>query len=67
MDTGPAGVAARKELSRKLARREVEDVVHGENYSSATNQGRSLLSRFKELKACERADSENLGITLVRL
>ena len=59
--------AVRRELGRMLARGEVAAVVHGEEYSSATLAGRDLLSRFKELKATERPDSSNHGITLVEL
>ncbi len=59
--------AVRRELGRMLARGEVATVVAGEEYSSATIAGRDLLSRFKELKATERPDSSNHGITLVEL
>ncbi len=59
--------AVRRELGRMLARGDVAAVVHGEEYSSATIAGRDLLSRFKELKATERPDSSNHGITLVEL
>jgi hypothetical protein len=59
--------AVRRELGRMLARGEVAAVVPGEEYSSATLAGRDLLSRFKELKASERPDSSNHGITLVEL
>ena len=59
--------AVRRELGRMLARGEVGAVVHGEEYSSATLAGRDLLSRFKELKATERSDSMNHGITLLEL
>jgi Smr domain len=57
--------AVRRELGRKLARGEVKDVTPGENYSSTTNSGRDLLSRFKELKTTERSDSLNPGLTIV--
>jgi hypothetical protein len=59
--------AVRRELGRMLARGEVATVVAGEEYSSTTIAGRDLLSRFKELKATERPDSSNHGITLVEL
>ena len=59
--------AVRRELGRMLARGEVAAVVAGEEYSSTTIAGRDLLSRFKELKATERPDSSNHGITLVEL
>jgi hypothetical protein len=59
--------AVRRELGRMLARGEVAAVVPGEEYSSANIAGRDLLSRFKELKATERPDSSNHGITLVEL
>lgn len=59
--------AVRRELGRMLARGEVGAVVAGEEYSSATLAGRDLLARFKELKATERSDSLNPGITLVEL
>jgi hypothetical protein len=59
--------AVRRELGRMLARGEVAAVVAGEEYSSATIAGRDLLSRFKELKATERPDTSNHGITLVEL
>ena len=59
--------AVRRELGRMLARGEVASVVPGEEYSSATLAGRDLLERFKELKATERSDSMNPGITLIEL
>lgn len=59
--------AVRRELGRKLARCEVKAVTLGESYSSTTNAGRDLLSRFKELKPTERSDSANPGITIVEL
>jgi hypothetical protein len=59
--------AVRRELGRKLARCEIRAAVHGENYSSATNSGRELLSRFKELKNTERSDSSNPGLTIIEI
>lgn len=59
--------AVRRELGRKLARGEICAVVHGDNYSSTTNAGRDLLSRFKELKTTERSDSSNPGLTIIEL
>ena len=59
--------AVRRELGRKLARAEVRAVVPGESYSSTTNSGRDLLSRFKELKTTERSDSSNPGLTLIEI
>ena len=59
--------AVRRELGRKLARGEVKAVTPGENYSSTTNAGRDLLSRFTELKPTERSDSANPSITIVEL
>ncbi|MCX6972870.1 MAG: Smr/MutS family protein [Verrucomicrobia bacterium] len=59
--------AVRRELGRKLARGEVGSVVHGENYSSTTNAGRDLISRFKELKTTERSDSSNPGLTIIEI
>jgi hypothetical protein len=59
--------AVRRELGRKLARGEVRAVVHGENYSSTINAGRDLLARFKELKATERSDSSNPGLTIIEI
>ena len=59
--------AVRRELGRKLARGEVTDVTPGENYSSTTNAGRDLLSRFKELNPTERSDSANPGLTIVEM
>ncbi len=50
-----------------LARGELAAVVAGEDYGSATLAGRDLLSRFKELKATERSDFMNHGITIVEL
>ncbi|MFM8983178.1 MAG: hypothetical protein ACKOLA_09790 [Spartobacteria bacterium] len=57
--------AVRRELGRKLSRGEVRAVVHGESYSPNANAARDLLSRFKELKATERPDSGNLGLTII--
>jgi hypothetical protein len=59
--------AVRRELGRKLARGEVKAVTPGENYSSTTNAGRDLLSRFRELQSTERSDSNNLGLTIVEV
>ena len=59
--------AVRRELGRKLARGEVRAVVPGENYSSTTNSGRDLLSRFKELKTTERSDSLNPGLMIIEI
>jgi hypothetical protein len=59
--------AVRRELGRMLARGEAVAVVAGEDYGSATVAGRDLLTRFKELKATERSDSMNHGITLIEL
>ena len=59
--------AVRRELGRKLARGEVTDVTLGENYSSTTNAGRDLLSRFRELNPTERSDSANPGLTIVEM
>jgi hypothetical protein len=59
--------AVRRELGRKLARGEVWAVVPGESYSSTTNSGRDLLSRFKELKTTVRSDTNNPGLTLIEI
>lgn len=59
--------AVRRELGRKLARGEVRGVVHGENYSANANAARDLLSRFKELKATERPDTLNPGLTVIEI
>jgi hypothetical protein len=59
--------AVRRELGRKLARGEVRAVVHGENYSANANAARDLLSRFKELKATERPDTLNPGLTVIEI
>ena len=59
--------AVRRELGRKLALGEVKAVTPGENYSSTTNSGRDLLSRFKELKTTERSDTHNPGLTIVEM
>jgi len=45
----------------------VKAVTPGENYSSTTNAGRDLLSRFRELQPAERSDSNNPGLTIVEL
>lgn len=59
--------AVRRELGRKLALGEVRAVVPGESYSSTTNSGRDLLSRFKELNTTERSDKSNPGLTLIEI
>ena len=59
--------AVRRELGRKLAREEVKAVTPGENYSSTTNAGRDLLSRFRELQPTERSDSNNPGLTIIEV
>jgi hypothetical protein len=59
--------AVRRELGRKLARGEVKDVTPGENYSSTTNAGRDLLSRFRELQPTERSDSNNPRLSIVEI
>ncbi|MEI8285386.1 MAG: Smr/MutS family protein [bacterium] len=59
--------AVRRELGRKLARGEVKDVTPRENYSSTTNAGRDLLSRFRELQPTERSDSNNPELTIIEV
>jgi hypothetical protein len=68
--TGTGGIlrdACRAFLKRKLAVRQITNVIHGEDYSRTTNAGRDLMNRCPELKGSERSDSQNPGITFVEL
>jgi len=68
--TGTGGIlreACRVFLKRKLAVRQVANIIYGEDYSKTTNAGRELMNHCPELKGCERSDSQNPGITFVEL
>jgi len=57
--------ACRASLKRKLAARQIANLVYGEDYSRTTNAGRDLMGRFSELRSSERSDNQNPGITFV--
>ena len=59
--------ACRTYLSRELKARRVKAVIPGDEYSRATHAGRELMRHCHELKAGERADIKNPGITFVEL
>jgi hypothetical protein len=68
--TGTGGAlhdACRAFLKRKLATRQIANVIYGEDYSRTTNAGRELMDRCPELRGSERSDSQNPGITFVVL
>lgn len=60
-------MACRSFLRRELAAKRVKAIVPGEDYSRATAAGRELMSRYHELRANERPDANNPGITFVEL
>lgn len=64
---GKLCVACRSFLRRELAAKRVKAIVPGEDYSRATAAGRELMSRYHELRANERPDANNPGITFVEL
>ncbi len=59
--------ACRAFLARELRAGRIRAFVPGESYSRATVAGRDLMGKWPELKAAERTDSGNPGITLVDL
>lgn len=66
--TGTGGAvrdACRAFLRRKLAARQIANLVYGEEYSRTTDAGRGLMNSCPELRVSERSDSQNPGITFV--
>lgn len=59
--------ACRAFLRRELAAKRVKTIILGEDYSRATAAGRELMSRHHDLRASERPDANNPGITFVEL
>ena len=59
--------ACRTYLSRMRKARKIRTFLPGEDYSKTTNSGRNLISRCPDLRADERSDRQNPGITFVEL
>ena len=59
--------ACRAFLTRELRAKRIRSFVPGEGYSRAAVAGRDLMGRWPDLKAAERTDSGNPGITMVEL
>lgn len=59
--------ACRAFLRRQLAARRIKSIVYGEDYSRAAVSARDLMARWPDLKARERSDTNNPGITFVEL
>ena len=57
--------ACRTYLSRMRKSGKIRAFLRGEDYSKTTNLGRNLMSRCPELRASERSDRQNPGITFV--
>ena len=56
-----------KRLPQLLHQNKIQNYVEGEEYSSRTNAGNDLLSRYPNLRSSLRSDSENPGITFVEV
>lgn len=59
--------ACRAFLHRELQARRVRAVIPGDDYSRATHAGRELMRRCPDLKAGERTDAKNPGLTFAEL
>ena len=59
--------ACRALLVRELRAGRIRCFVPGEGYSRTTVAGRELMVKWPDLKAAERTDSGNPGITMVEL
>ena len=59
--------ACRAFLQRQLAAKRIRSIVHGDDYSRSAVSARELMSRWPDLKASERSDTNNPGITFVEL
>jgi hypothetical protein len=57
--------ACRTYLSRMRKAGKIRTFLPGEDYSKTTNSGRNLMSRCPDLRADERSDRRNPGITFV--
>ena len=62
---GKIRAAARQWLQGQLAVRQVRSVVLGDHYAPTSPAGRDFLRRHPALRATERTDRENPGITFV--
>lgn len=62
---GKIRAAARRWLQDQLAARRVRGVTHGDRFTHTTPEGRDFLRRHPALRATERTDRENPGITFV--
>ena len=68
--SGKGGVlrtSCRARLTRLLAEGRVRSVVAGDDYGPASAAARALRARVPDLRAAERTDAGNPGITLVEL
>lgn len=59
--------ACRTYLQSKLGARQIKGVVPGDDYSRATVGGRRLMEKCPSLRASERSDAQNPGITFIEL
>jgi hypothetical protein len=59
--------ACRRFLAAELKAKRIKSFVPGDGYSRATLAGRDLMGRVPDLKAAERTDRGNPGITMVEL
>lgn len=59
--------AGRAFLSREARTGRIRSIVPGDGYSRATVAGRDLMGRWPDLKAAERTDRGNPGITMVEI
>ena len=57
--------ACRALLQRKLSARQIKGVVAGDDYSRRSAGGRALMEKCPSLRASERTDAENPGITFI--
>lgn len=59
--------ACRAFLAREARAGRIRSFVPGDDYSRATVAGRNLMGKWPDLKAAERTDSGNPGITMVEV
>jgi len=59
--------ACRAFLARELSARRIQAMLPGENYLRQEPETAAWLRRWPALKAAERTDTRNAGITLVEL
>ena len=62
---GKIRAAARRWLQEQVSARRVRSVLPGDRFTHAAPEGRDFLRRHPALRATERTDRENPGITFV--